>query len=71
MNKFYIFLISFLILQSCTESKIDYLKENRLDLTSTTFEFPQKDFKIIGFGAYHGTFRKIDIIYNNKLIKIL
>jgi hypothetical protein len=55
MNKTFLILISLLILQSCQETKISYLKENRFDLTSDTFDFPQKDFNIIGFGAYHGS----------------
>jgi len=60
MNKIFIILLSFLILQSCKQTKIEYLEENRFDLTSTNFEFPQKDFKIIGFGAYHGSSKTED-----------
>jgi hypothetical protein len=37
------------------QNKIEYLKDNRFDLTKLTFEFPQKDFQLIGFGAYHGS----------------
>jgi hypothetical protein len=55
MNKTLIILISFLVLQSCTQTKIDYLEKNRFDLSSTDFDFPQRDFNIIGFGAYHGS----------------
>jgi len=55
MNKTFIILVSFLVLQSCKQTKIDYLKKNRFDLTSNDFDFPQKDFNIIGFGAYHGS----------------
>jgi len=36
-------------------NKIEYLKKNRFDLTSSNFEFPQKNFQLIGFGAYHGS----------------
>ena len=38
-----------------SQSKNEYLKSNRFDLLKSNFEFPQKDFKIIGFGAYHGS----------------
>lgn len=38
-----------------SQSKDEYLKNNRFDLLNSNFEFPQKDFKIIGFGAYHGS----------------
>ncbi|NAS30423.1 hypothetical protein GTQ40_05535 [Flavobacteriaceae bacterium R38] len=49
------FLFSLVILQSCSQTKTDYLEDNRFDLTSSEFDFPQKDFNIIGFGAYHGS----------------
>ena len=38
-----------------SQSKNDYLKNNRFDLLNSNFEFPQSNFKIIGFGAYHGS----------------
>ena len=44
-----------IFLQACSLSKEEYLENNRFDLTSTDFNFPEKDFKIIGFGAYHGS----------------
>ena len=45
-----------LFLQSAfSQSKSEYLKNNRFDLLKSNFEFPQKKFKIIGFGAYHGS----------------
>ena len=37
-----------------SQSKNQYLKHNRSDLISSTFTFPQKDFKIIGYGVFHG-----------------
>jgi len=55
MKKFLIILLAFVTLQSYAQSKIKYLQNNRFDLTSADFDFPQKDFKIIGFGAYHGS----------------
>lgn len=61
MNKFYFLLISVIILQSCTETKIDYLEKNRMDLTANDFDFPQQDFNIIGFGAYHGSAKTEDV----------
>ena len=44
-----------LVQAAFAQSKNTYLKNNRFDLLSCNFEFPQNDFKIIGFGAYHGS----------------
>ena len=41
--------------RSYSQNKIDYLQQNRFDLTASEFEFPQTDFNIVGFGAYHGS----------------
>lgn len=56
-------------LQSCKQTKTVYLEKNRFDLTSTDFNFPQKNFKIIGFGAYHGS-AKTELT-ENALLKSL
>jgi len=64
MKKTFAFLLAFVILQSCTQTKTDYLEKNRFDLTSSEFDFPQKDFKIIGFGAYHGSAKTEQTEYN-------
>lgn len=61
MNKLFIFLLTFVLIQSCAPSKARYLEKNRLDLNSSDFEFPQKDFNIIGFGAYHGSSKTEDV----------
>jgi len=37
------------------QSKLDFLKENRFDLHNQNFDFPENNFKIIGFGALHGS----------------
>lgn len=37
------------------QTKIKYLSKNKFDLYSPDFHFPQRDFKIIGFGATHGS----------------
>jgi hypothetical protein len=37
------------------QTKVDYLKNNRYDLNDTQFSFPETDFSVIGFGAYHGS----------------
>ncbi|MGO3183467.1 MAG: hypothetical protein ACTIJ9_11620 [Aequorivita sp.] len=55
MKKIYILLLVLLPLQTYSQTKIEYLENNRFDLTSSEVDFPQKDFKIIGFGAYHGS----------------
>lgn len=61
MRYFACLLCILLCLQSCTKTKVDYLKENRFDLNTTEFEFPQDNFKIIGFGAYHGSQKTEDV----------
>ncbi len=61
MNRIYTLLSLFFILQSCTQTKTDYLRDNSFDLSSKDFDFPQKDFKIIGFGAYHGSAKTEDV----------
>ena len=55
MNKFLVTLWALVSIYSFSQSKSEYLKNNRADLNFSTFNFPQKDFKIIGFGAYHGS----------------
>ncbi len=55
MNKLLVVFMVFSTLYSYSQSKNDYLSNNRSDLNSMSFTFPQKDFKIIGFGAYHGS----------------
>ncbi|WP_416865340.1 MAG: hypothetical protein ACMVP2_23340 [Imperialibacter sp.] len=45
----------FIALNVSAQSKQDYLKNNRFDLVSPGFSFPDNSFKIIGFGAYHGS----------------
>ncbi|MBP6127714.1 hypothetical protein [Flavobacterium sp.] len=54
--KIKIFVLLIVFIQSAfSQSKNEYLKNNRFDLLTSNFEFPQKNFKIIGFGAYHGS----------------
>lgn len=55
MKKIYIILLVLISLQAYSQTKLEYLENNRFDLSSSEFDFPQKDFKIIGFGAYHGS----------------
>ena len=52
--KILVLLIAFIQL-GFSQTKNEYLKSNRFDLLKSNFEFPQKEFKIIGFGAYHGS----------------
>ena len=76
MKTLFIFIFSFVILQSYSQTKTDYLEDNRFDLTSSEFDFPQKNFNIIGFGAYHGSaktenteIKLIKSLINDNLIK--
>ena len=67
--KLLLFLFAFLSIPLLAQNKLDYLAENRMDLTSDTFSFPQTDFNLIGFGAYHGSAKTYDVELN--LIKAL
>ena len=51
------------------QSKKEYLEKNRFDLNSKNFHFPQTNYNIIGFGAYHGSAKTEDV--EIKLIKSL
>ncbi|TDT45476.1 hypothetical protein CLV90_2564 [Maribacter spongiicola] len=55
MKRLFTVLFTLLSLHSYSQSKVDYLENNRFDMTGPNFDFPQKDFNIIGFGAYHGS----------------
>ncbi|MEZ4796577.1 MAG: hypothetical protein R2785_05355 [Flavobacteriaceae bacterium] len=55
MKKTFTLLFAILSFSATSQNKIEYLQNNRFDLTKSTFEFPQKDFQLIGFGAYHGS----------------
>jgi hypothetical protein len=53
---FKILILFFVFIQlTFSQSKNEYLKNNRFDLLNPKFEFPVNNFKIIGFGAYHGS----------------
>ncbi len=60
-NPQYLLLLFSLILSACTITKEEYLQDNRLDLNAENFDFPQKDFNLIGFGAYHGSAKTEDV----------
>ena len=63
--KTYIFLFTLVFsIFSIGQTKQEYLKKNRPDLHKKTFQFPQKGFKILGFGAYHGSVKTEDTELN-------
>ena len=55
MKKIFTFLFVVLSLTGFSQTKIEYLQKNRFDLTKSEFDFPQRNFQLIGFGAYHGS----------------
>lgn len=55
MKKSILICLLFISFGTFAQSKKEYLQQHRFDLHNETFKFPQKDFKIIGFGAYHGS----------------
>ncbi|QNK64230.1 hypothetical protein H7F33_07025 [Pedobacter sp. PAMC26386] len=54
-----------------SQSKSQYLKNNRFDFNLPGFEFPQNDFKLIGYGAFHGSqaTEKGELILLESLLK--
>lgn len=69
MRLFFIFLFVITTFQIQAQSKQDYLKRHRYDLRDASFSFPETDFKIIGFGAYHGSVKTEEASLN--LLKAL
>jgi len=57
LNLLFIFLFLNVYSQN---TKDDYLKKNSFNLRNQNFSFPEKDFSIIGFGAYHGSSKTYD-----------
>ena len=55
MKRFLLLFTLCISLFTKAQSKVDYLKANRFDLNDASFTFPENDFKLIGFGAYHGS----------------
>lgn len=60
MKKIFIILSFIISLTAFSQSKKDYLKQNRFNIENSDFKFPQTDFNIIGFGAYHGSAKTYD-----------
>lgn len=76
MKNIFILLFTFFSFSGYTQNKLEYLKNNRFDLSSSEFDFPEKKFKIIGFGGYHGSSKIEDVeielltsLTKNKSIK--
>lgn len=71
MKSILVALVTFISVHSYSQSKVDYLQQNRFDLTESNFDFPQRDFNIIGFGAYHGSAKTEAVEYKflNSLAK--
>lgn len=60
MNKIFTILILFISLTAFSQNKEEYLKQNRFDIEKADFKFPEINFNIIGFGAYHGSAKTYD-----------
>ena len=55
MKNICIYLFTLISISVFSQTKVEYLENNRFDLENSSFSFPQKDFNLIGFGAYHGS----------------
>ena len=55
MKNLFTFFALLISIFAFSQNKKNYLKLNRFDLEKLDFNFPQTDFNIIGFGAYHGS----------------
>ncbi len=64
MFKPILIILSLLSFQLFSQTKEDYLKTNRFDMTQNNFEFPQQDFKVLGFGVYHGSAKSENVEYS-------
>jgi len=60
MNKTLTILILLITFAASSQNKKEYLEKNRFNIEHQEFQFPQTDFNIIGFGAYHGSSRTYD-----------
>ncbi len=60
MKKILTILILTISLTAFAQNKKEYLKQNRFNVEKSDFTFPQTDFNIIGFGAYHGSAKTYD-----------
>lgn len=61
MKNILAFLTFIISISTFAQSKIEYLKANRFDISNNKFVFPQSKFNIIGFGAYHGSEKTEDV----------
>jgi len=66
-----LFVLLFIIVHTSvkSQSKLDYLKSNSFDM-HREYAFPQSDFNVIGFGAFHGS-QKTEIAENLLLRSVL
>jgi hypothetical protein len=78
MKKKLFFLMPLLLLLKTgflfSQSKPKYLNENKLDLRKENASLIKEDFKVIGFGAYHGsakTYEAEQIVFRNLLFQNL
>ncbi|APQ19174.1 TraB/GumN family protein [Maribacter hydrothermalis] len=55
MRNLFITILTIISFSANSQNKQEYLRNNRFDLFTAEFQFPEKDFSIIGFGAYHGS----------------
>lgn len=61
MKTIFNFLVLFSSILAFSQNKLSYLKKNSFDITDKKFTFPQSNFNIIGFGAYHGSEKTEDV----------
>ncbi|WP_313377303.1 hypothetical protein [Chishuiella sp.] len=61
MKTIFNFLVLFSSILAFSQNKLTYLKKNSFDITDKKFTFPQSNFNIIGFGAYHGSEKTEDV----------
>lgn len=57
MKRIFTVIFKLLFLYNYAQTKTDYLKTNRIDITKAELKFPQQNFNIIGFGAYHDSIK--------------
>ncbi len=65
-------IFAFLGLNLLGQTKADFLRQNNYNLRDSNFDFPQEKFKLIGFGAYHGSAKTEEVelkLLENLMVK--
>jgi len=57
MKRIFTAIFTLLSVYNYAQTKTDYVKTNRIDITKGDLKFPQQNFNIIDLGVYHGSIK--------------